>query len=84
MLNYRPDWRRRIARPLKGRRGDQDRSIRVRLVTDDDDDDDDWFFVEFHLTNLHKMVLSVFDFPENRRRESPTFLMGVSVITYRI
>jgi hypothetical protein len=41
-------------------------------------------FVEFHLTNLHIMVLGVFGFPGNRCRESSTFLTDVSVITYRI
>ena len=37
--------------------------------------------VEFDVINLHVMVLSVFDFPENRRREGRNFLTDVSGIT---
>ena len=38
-------------------------------------------FVEFDVINLHVMVLRVFDFPENRRREGRNFLTDVSGIT---
>jgi len=42
MLNYRPNGRTRLERPLKETttRG-RNRSIKASLVTDDDDDDDD-------------------------------------------
>ena len=35
-------------------------------------------FVQFDIINLHVMVLRVFGFPENRRREGRTFLRGIS------